>query len=233
MKALFVFAHPDDETFFSGGTIAKLAKDGVEVKLITATKGEAGSSGEPPVTTQPMLGSVREEELRNAAKILGISDIYFLGFIDGALDKIPQSKIENAVLEIFQKEKPDVVVTFNKTGLSNHPDHKAISIATTNAFTQYMEKAKKHIRLYYGVMTKTYLNALEKLGLKYEPFGKMTGVGDTAVTTAIDITDVYSIKAKAGKCHKTQHLDWEMFEKVLAKMPSKQEFFQLVLENGM
>ena len=87
MKALFIFAHPDDETLSSGGTIAKLFKKEVDVKLITLTKGESGECGTPPFCQQDEVGKTRENELRQAAKILGISKIYFLGYKDGFLIK--------------------------------------------------------------------------------------------------------------------------------------------------
>ena len=99
MKFLLVFAHPDDETFSSGGTIAKLTSMGHKVNLATATRGEEGMVGDPPITTKEKIGEVREQELRNAAKILGISKIYFLGFWDGRLRYIKNKEIdENALL---------------------------------------------------------------------------------------------------------------------------------------
>src|SRR3989338_215960 len=118
MKVIFIFAHPDDETFSSGGTIAKLAQKGVTIKLITATKGEEGQLGNPPIATKDNIAEIREKELKNAAKILGISKIYFLGFKDGSLPMISIKKLSRKVLEILTVEKPDIVVTFGKEGAS-------------------------------------------------------------------------------------------------------------------
>ena len=75
MKVLMVFAHPDDETFSLGGTTKKLTREGHKIILITATKGEAGMLGDPPITTRENLGKVREKELKRAAKITGIKKI--------------------------------------------------------------------------------------------------------------------------------------------------------------
>lgn len=233
MKILFSFAHPDDETFSSGGTIAKMVKAGHVVKLICATRGEAGEVGDPPVCKKSDIAKIRSAELENAAKILGISQIYFLGLIDGTLHKIPVSKIQEPVLEILQKEKPDVVITFNKTGGSNHPDHKAVGKATTKVFTGYMESIKKHVRLYHTGMPKSYIRIFEQKGLSYNAFGKVRGVSDKELTTRVDISDAFDIKIKALKCHKTQHQDWERYLKRTEHIDMRQEFFQLILENGI
>lgn len=233
MKVIFSFAHPDDETFSSGGTIAKLVKNGVIVKLICATRGEAGSTGDPSLCKHEDLPKVREEELKKAAGILGISEIIFLGLVDGTLHKIPQSKIVESVLQILQKEKPDVVITFNKTGGSNHPDHKAIGKATTKAFEKYMQLAKKHARLYHNVTPKSFIKMFEEKGLSSNAFGKVKGVIDKQITTRVDIKDTFDIKIKALKCHKTQHKDAERFFKRAGQFDLKQEFFQLISENGI
>ncbi|MGA2967904.1 MAG: PIG-L family deacetylase [Candidatus Levyibacteriota bacterium] len=232
MKFLFVFAHPDDETFSSGGTIAKLVKANQKVVLATATKGEAGEPGNPPITTRDKVGEVREQELRRAAKILGISTIHFLGFIDGKVRYVRNKKLEGKILSIFKKEKPDVVITFDKGGGSNHPDHKAVSRATTKVFEEYKNLAKKHVRLYHTAMPKSYIKLFQKQGLEYNAFGKVKGVRDEGITTVIDIEETIDKKIKALKEHKTQHQDWERFLKRMDKNRFHHEFFKLVDENN-
>lgn len=230
MKTLFVFAHPDDETFSSGGTIIKLSLEG-DVVLVCATKGEAGEVGNPPITDKKNLGKVREQELRNAAKILGISRIYFLGLIDGTLDKQSPKKLEKMILPLLQKEKPDMVVTFDETGGSNHPDHKAISSAATQAFKKYMEKANKHVKLYHTAVPRSSLKLLKKAGLSYNAFGKVRGVEDQRITSRVNIKNEFAKKSKALKMHKTQHKDWERFFKRDFVIDIKNEFFTLISEN--
>lgn len=233
MKVIFSFAHPDDETFSSGGTIAKLVREGHTVQLICATRGEAGEVGDPPVCKKSEIAKVRSAELENAAKILGISHIYFLGLIDGTLHKIPVSKIQEPVLEILQKEKPDVVITFNKTGGSNHPDHKAIGKATTKVFAEYMNKAQKHVKLYHSATPKSFVKMFEEKGLGYSAFGKVKGITDKEITTRIDTKETFDLKIKALKCHKTQHQDWERYLKRTEHIDMRQEFFQLIIENSL
>jgi N-acetylglucosamine malate deacetylase 2 len=233
MKIIFIFAHPDDETFSNGGTISKLTKNGHTVKLITATKGEAGEPGNPPITTKENIGKVREQELLNAAKILGISQIFFLGFIDGTLKNIPQNKLQIKIMQILNKEKPDVVITFDKTGASNHPDHIAISKAATASFTKYMKKQTKHIRLYHTANPKSNIVIMQKAGIAYNAFGKTEGTADEYITTRIDISQFFKYKVKALKCHKTQHQDWERYLKREFVIDLKTEYFQLISENNI
>ena len=185
MKILFVFAHPDDESFSSGGTIAKLAKKGEKVILVTATRGEAGEVGDPPLTTKENLGKAREKELRSAARVLGIKRTIFLDFIDATLENHTKD-LKKTILSIFKKENPDVVVTFDRHGGSNHPDHKAISNAATKIFEKYMGSSKKHVSLYHTAVPRSYLRKYEKAGLVYKAFGKMKGTPDPDITTIVD-----------------------------------------------
>lgn len=235
MKFLFVFAHPDDETFSSGGTIAKLVQNKHQVVLVTATKGEAGEPGNPPLTTRDKIGEVREQELRRAMKVLGVSNIHLLGLIDGTLRYIKNTDIENKIAKIVEKENPDVVVTFDKLGGSNHPDHKAISRATTKVFKKYKNLAKKHVRLYHTAMPRSFIKEFEKKGLGYNAFGKVKGVKDSEITTIINISDTLNTKIKALKEHKTQHQDWERFLKRTkdVNVNIANEFFMLIDENSL
>src|SRR5580765_7561909 len=78
-RILLVFAHPDDESFVAAGLSRRYADAGAEIALVTATRGEAGSRGDPPLCTVEELPAVRESELRAAAAILGIADVQMLG----------------------------------------------------------------------------------------------------------------------------------------------------------
>lgn len=232
MKLLLVFAHPDDETFSSSGTIIKLVKQGFEASLIMATRGEAGMLGEPPITTRKNLGKVREKELKQAAKITGISKIFFLDFIDGTLHKISQKRLQKKILPIVKKERPNMVITFEKNGISMHPDHRAISKATTESLLEFMKTAESPTKLYHVCLPSSHVKIHHAAGLKYEHFGKMEGTPDDEITTRVDITKVYSQKKKAMKCHKTQKKDCEtLFKRNELISGKKYEHFKLVAEN--
>ncbi|MDO8658303.1 MAG: PIG-L family deacetylase [Candidatus Levybacteria bacterium] len=231
MKVVFVFAHPDDESFSSAGTIALLTKNGHTVKLITATRGEQGQVGDPPITTQENLGKVREEELRTVTKVLGISEVYFLDFVDGALKETPLKLISGKVLELLREEKPDVVVTFNEEGASLHPDHIRMHEAATDAFKEYVKGSKKHLRLYYNASPRSFIQRLKKMGIMYSVYGEVMGIPDDLISTKIDISQTVDKKIKALMSHKTQHKDWEKYLKRKDHKEFKYEFFRLVMEN--
>ncbi len=128
-RILCVFAHPDDESFGPGGTIALWAKQGAEIHLLSATRGEAGQGPHPRETAQ-----IRSEELKQSAKILGVKTVEFLGFEDGKIGNSDLSKLEKIITEKIKSLQPDIVLTFNLNGVSGHLDHMAIASATTQSF---------------------------------------------------------------------------------------------------
>ncbi len=89
-RLLAVFAHPDDETFGAGGTLALYARRGVEVHLVCATRGEVGEAP-PDLKGFPTVGAMRESELRCAAEILGLKGVYFLGYRDSGMPGSPDN----------------------------------------------------------------------------------------------------------------------------------------------
>lgn len=233
MKVLFIFAHPDDETFGTGGTIAKLAKEGHTVNVITATTGQAGMTGIYGDVTPDQLGEFRKKEQSEAAKILGISKTHYLGLIDGQLVEHSIAELQEILLPLIKEENPDIVITFEKNGISNHPDHKQISLAATEAFRKWMPSAKKHVRLYHIGVPKSYMESYDKSGLNNKAFGETPGVPDENFTTIIDTSDVFEIKDKAARAHKSQASDWDRIRKRMDIVDLKKEFFELILEKEL
>ncbi len=142
-----VFAHPDDESFGIGGTLARYGSDpDVRVALVCATRGEAGEISKPELASSERLGEVREHELRCACQTLGVEALYFLDYRDsgmaGTADNedpraLAQADFGEAVGKIvahIRREKPDVVVTFDEHGGYGHPDHVAIHYITKEAY---------------------------------------------------------------------------------------------------
>ena len=226
-------SHPDDETFSSGGTILKLSQAGHEVKLINVTLGEKGQLGEPPITTKENLAQIRKNELECAAKVLGIKQIFYLGFHDATLSQIPTNNLFAPIMDIFLKEKPDVVVTFDKRGGSNHPDHIVTSRVATKAYLGYQKKATKHVRLYHTATPRSYVKKFFGTDVEYMAFGCILGVPDRDITTIVDISDVFDKKVEAFQCHATQKKDWQRLLKRGNYVDIKKEFFQLISENNI
>lgn len=96
-RILVVAAHPDDESFMTGGTIAKYADAGWEVDLVTATRGEEGERGPLVQLARDKVGDVRQKELEKAGTVLGIHSITFLGYRDGTLPDRTPGDIEDMV----------------------------------------------------------------------------------------------------------------------------------------
>jgi N-acetylglucosamine malate deacetylase 2 len=124
---LLVFAHPDDETFLTGGIACKYSSEGTAVVLVTATRGESGKAGDPPLCAPGDLAGVREDELRRAAATLGICRIHLLGYHDRELAAAPPDQIREQLVTLVRHYRPQVVVSFDPNGGNLHPDHVAIS----------------------------------------------------------------------------------------------------------
>ena len=133
MRILGVFAHPDDESFCAGGTLARYVASGAEVMVVSATRGEAGQIRSAGVATRRTLGQVREQELYLACQRLGVQHTVCLDYGDGMLQEVDQDVLIVEIIEIIRSFRPDVVITFGPDGGYGHPDHIAISAATTAA----------------------------------------------------------------------------------------------------
>lgn len=231
MKVLLSFAHPDDETFTLAGSIIKWVKAGHQVSLITATYGQMGLSADIKVDSPEHLGQIRKGEMEEAAKITGISRIHYFGMMDGDLENEETTELVSKIGAIIEEEKPDVVITFEKNGGSNHPDHIKMSLASTIAFKDYLKNAQKHVRLYHTVTPQSYYAEFSKAGVANTGFGEPKGVPDEQITTVLDVTDVFDLKMKAIECHKTQWKDVERYKNRMQQVDLKKEFLQLIAEN--
>jgi mycothiol S-conjugate amidase len=174
---LAVLAHPDDESFGMGGTLAYHAWCGVAVHLICATGGELGDVAPEFLQGYASVAERRRAELDGAARALGLSSVIMLGYRDSgmagtAANKHPEALaaqpveavIPRVVAEI-RRLRPQVVVTFDPIGGYRHPDHIAIHKATVAAFqaagdgTRYPEAGPPYQpqRLYYHTFSRHFL----------------------------------------------------------------------------
>jgi LmbE family N-acetylglucosaminyl deacetylase len=149
-RLLGVFAHPDDEVFCAGGTMARAAEAGAEVMIVSATRGDQGQIRDPAAATRRTLGAVREGELRAAAAELGVQHVQVLAYPDGTLQH-HRSSLGTALADIMRHFDPDTVVTFGADGGYGHPDHVAISGVTTAAFRALARDHDRGQRLYHAV----------------------------------------------------------------------------------
>jgi LmbE family N-acetylglucosaminyl deacetylase len=231
---LSVLAHPDDESFGMGGTLALYAQQGVKVHLVCATRGEAGEVGPEHLRDCESIGSLREAELRCAASHLGLAGVYFLDYRDSgmtgskdnghpdALIQAPIDEVAEKVVHYIRTIKPQVVLTFDPIGGYRHPDHIAIHEATVKAFHLSGDQSfvsenppYQPAKLYYHTISRSFIRATVRL-LKF--FGKnptrwgqngdidltTLAIDDFPVHARINYRSVDGRKRAASFCHASQ-----------------------------
>jgi N-acetyl-1-D-myo-inositol-2-amino-2-deoxy-alpha-D-glucopyranoside deacetylase len=231
-KLLAVFAHPDDESFGPGGTLALYAKRGVEVHLICATRGEVGETPAEVVDrSDENVAQLRENELRCAAQILGLQDVHFLNYRDSgmpgaetnhhprALASAPIKEVAEKVTAVMRQVQPDVVITFDPIGGYRHPDHVAIHEATVRAFNDLRANSQSEFtpprKLYYHTFPKRLMRILVRLmplfGQNPREFGVNKDIDlvdiaavDYPIHTHIQVRSVLEEKSQASACHASQ-----------------------------
>jgi LmbE family N-acetylglucosaminyl deacetylase len=196
-----IFAHPDDETFCVGGTIAKYAAAGVDIDLYCATHGDAGKSASVPVSSREELAAIRRRELDAAARILGIRSIEMGPYRDGELARTDLSQLIGDVVSFIRRRRPTVLLGFGPEGApTGHRDHRALSYATTAAFflsqleTSYPDQSLapyRPRRLYYHAWA--YPMPDPRLKLESVP-----------ATALIDVRECKHLKVAAFEAHATQ-----------------------------
>lgn len=212
-KIVGIFAHPDDESFGPGGTIAKLAKKN-DVYIICVTSGEAGQND--LAKSQKKLSDIRHEELENAGKILGIKKRFPLKFEDGELNNNLYHKVAEEIEKIVKKLKPESIMTFEPKGVSGHIDHMAVSMITT-----YIFKRSKKIKtlMYYCIMDKRREKYLDDYFIYFPE-----GYKRSEIDKEVDISSTFNQKIKAIQAHKSQQKDVDLIVGSLLKMPPKEYF---------
>lgn len=204
-RLLAVVAHPDDETFGMGGTLAYYANQGVEVHLICATRGEVGEVEPEKLAGYDSIADLREHELHCAAAVLGIKQIHFLDYRDSgmpgspdnehpqALVQAPLEKVAGEIIHIMRQVKPQVVLTFDPIGGYMHPDHIAIHQAAVMAFPGAGDPHWKgqglppyqSQKLYFHTMPHWFMKLVVRLmplvGKDPSKFGKNEDIDLTAV----------------------------------------------------
>jgi LmbE family N-acetylglucosaminyl deacetylase len=222
-KTLVAFhAHPDDESIATGGVLALAADAGHRVVLVVATRGELGTAGPGDLPAGPELGARRTEETHQAAAILGVHRVEFLGYHDSGMAGSPTNDAPGSfwsadvgeaaarVAAILDEEHADVLTTYDERGLYDHPDHiqvhhvglRAAALAGTP-------------RLYETTIDASYLRDLmDHADERLPPGGRPAdlpdapsldlGVDPSRITTTVDVSAVVDRKRAALAAHASQ-----------------------------
>lgn len=226
-KMLICLAHPDDESFGMGGTIAKYANEGTEITLVCATKGEAGTVDSEFLTHYESIAALREHELACAARVLGIHEVIYMGYRDSGMAgsddnqhiqsfvQADEGEVVTKLIRIMENSKPDIVITFDETGGYHHPDHIAIHQATIHAFNEIgakfqpkalyvMARSRKRLRRMVRFMPLMGKNP-KKVGRNKDiDLTRLVADGDTIPHVAIDYGEILAQKEEADRCHASQ-----------------------------
>ncbi len=212
---LGVFAHPDDETSCAGGTFSRYAHAGVDVYVVTATRGEQGTLGtHGQVVTRADLPRVRAMELGTVLQLYGAKPPIFLGYSDQEVAHANADELVAKIAAVMAAVTPDVVLTFGPLGLSGHPDHVAVHHATVAAFHRYRHRTAAQPRLYYKALLPS---AMQALGLT------LTGP-EVQPTVVIDISAQKALKVRALRTYTTQE-DAQRLAELIEQAPWAVEAF--------
>jgi len=147
-----IWAHPDDETYLSGGVMATAAAAGQRVVCLSATAGERGT--DDPVAWPPeRLGRVRRWEAAAAMAVLGVAEHRFLDYPDGGLSDVDAGQAVARIGEVLAEVAPDTILTFGPDGITFHPDHQAVSRWVGTAW----DKAGRPGRLLHSAVSVEHL----------------------------------------------------------------------------
>ncbi len=189
-------AHPSDEAFSIGGTLALYARRGVKVYVVAGTRGEVGHMDPALLRGYPSVGARREAEMQAAAQVLGLSGVYFLNYRDSgmpgtrdnkhpeAMAAQPVDEVAAKVVHFMRRLQPQVVITHDPIGGYKHPDHIALQRAVKTAFDLALDPKKnpeyllpfKPQKLYYQTIPKNLLRWMVKVapvfGIDPRRFGR-------------------------------------------------------------
>lgn len=230
---LVVLAHPDDESFGMGGTLALYASQGVQVRLICATRGEAGEVNADLMKGYKSIADLRTHELACAAGFLGLTSVDFLGYHDSGMQgtddnqnpaSLYQASLEDVshkIEQMMKKYHPQVVITFDPSGGYLHPDHVKINRAAEKAFFSFIENKHAGLivyrpqKLYFHTMPvgifKYAVKLMPLLGMDPTRFGRNKDIDLTQIVNheypvhaVIDYGKVIDRREKAAACHASQ-----------------------------
>lgn len=209
-KILCISAHPDDNEFVIGGSVARWTREGREVVFCLVTSGGAGTNEHTPHNDG--LVPLRERESREAARILGVKDIVFLGYEDGVVE--PTLGLRRDLTRVIRRCQPDVVVCGDPTvrwygsEYLNHPDHRAVGSAAVDA-------------VFPSAETRSIFPELLAEDLEPHKVREVWLSGAIPADTWIDIGDTLEVKGAALRAHVSQVGAGDWVDKLLREWAAR------------
>lgn len=142
MKALYIFPHPDDESFGPAPVIYRQIKNGLEVHLLTLTKGGATKMRFKYDLSIEEMGEVRYNEMLKVQEVLGLTSMTILDYPDGGMAHIDPREFEAVIKNHIDKIKPEIIVTYPIHGISGHHDHLACHAIVKRLFCELKERSE-------------------------------------------------------------------------------------------
>jgi LmbE family N-acetylglucosaminyl deacetylase len=201
-QILVVLAHPDDPEFFCGGTIARWIKSGHRVSYCLLTCGDKGTA-DRSINTDTLC-TIRQQEQRAAAAVLGVTDVRFLDHPDGYL--VPDLVLRKEITRVIRQDQPDVLVTCDPTNLYvretylNHPDHRAAGQAALDAVFPAARDHLNFIELWRDEQLEPHIVREVWISLAQDP------------NVTVDITEFWEMKLRALSEHVSQIGDRQKLE---------------------
>lgn len=187
-EIMVISAHPDDAEFGAAGSVAKWTQEGMRVVYVVCTSGEKGT--DDPDITPKQLAEIREKEQKDAAAVLGVSDVVFLRYPDQEIEDT--SHFRKAIVRQIRMHKPEIVLTSDPyRRYIWHRDHRITGQVTLDAIFPYARNLP------------AYPDLIEE-GLMPHKVKKILFWGSEDVNSRIDITETFHLKLEALRCHKSQ-----------------------------
>lgn len=222
MRILYIFPHPDDESFGPAHVMSKQRRDGHEVYLLTLTKGGATKQRHKFGFSIEEMGEVRYKEMLNVAKVLNLSGMTVLNLPDSGLKEMDPREIEKVVKDEIERIKPDVVVTYPVHGISGFHDHLVTHAVVKSVYVEMKEKKSYLKRLAFFTLTEDEANR--------QTHFRISGSKDEEIDCEIEIDDIdIETSKKALDCYVSFK---ETIEKTNIKNQIyKKAHFEIYLEN--
>ncbi|MBJ7599611.1 PIG-L family deacetylase [Candidatus Nephthysia bennettiae] len=205
-RALFVLAHPDDESMGNGCTIQRHTAAGVAVHLLCLTRGGAGWGGLPAGRRAEELPDIRSEELRRASQRLGLASLQICDYPDGGVPDCDQEELRDRIAGTIQSLQPDLVVGWGPDGGYGHPDHVAVGAATDRAVALVAPALPLYHMAVNARMAADYGRAFELAGAGADSLPLR--ISETVSLLLVPTEEELTAKGEAVSCHESQLRRW-------------------------